>query len=158
LTREGEDALWQQVFTARPERRPAVPVVELAGEALVLMDPESSVRALFDRACREAGVSSLPAYETTYMSTAVGLVRAGLGVGVLPSSAVDLRIAPMLQTRPIEGPKIRRSISLVRRAGRTLSPAAEALVKGLLAIRSGAGARLQGGSRSRRPPPTGFTA
>lgn len=117
----------------RLEARRTVPVAALAGEALVLMDPRSSVRALFDRACRAAGTSPLPAYEATYMSTAVALVRAGLGVGVLPSSAVDLRIAPALETRPIAAPEIRRSIGLIRRAGRTLSPAAAALVAGLVA-------------------------
>lgn len=122
----------------RFEARHAIPVAELAGDALVLMDPESSVRALFDRACREAGVSPLPAYEATYMSTAVALVRAGLGVGVLPSSAVDLRVAPVLQTRPIVAPEIRRPISLIQRAGRSLSPAAAALRESLLAGRASA--------------------
>ncbi|MBI0536450.1 LysR family transcriptional regulator [Roseomonas sp. KE2513] len=116
----------------RFETRRAIPVSELAGEALVLMDPESSVRTLFDRACRAAGTIPLPAYEVTYMSTAVALVRAGLGVGVLPSSAVDLRVAPVLHTRPIRAPEIRRSISLIQRAGRSLSPAAEALRSSLL--------------------------
>ncbi|MBB5693854.1 LysR family transcriptional regulator [Muricoccus pecuniae] len=135
----------------RFEALPAVAVAELAGEALVLMDPESSVRALFDRACREAGVSPLPACEATYMSTAVALVRAGLGIGVLPSSAVDLRVTPILQTRPIVGPEVRRSISLVRRAGRTLSPAAEALVGDILAGIRGPGLR----QRRRRPARTG---
>ncbi|MBC9177643.1 LysR substrate-binding domain-containing protein, partial [Pseudoroseomonas ludipueritiae] len=115
-----------------------VPLPALAGEALVLMDPESSVRALFDRACRQVGmVVAQPACEATYMSTAVALVQAGLGVGVLPSSAVDLRISPVLQTRPVTEPEIRRSISLVRRAGRSLSPAAEALAGSLLARRPG---------------------
>ncbi|HEY8613038.1 MAG TPA: LysR family transcriptional regulator [Roseomonas sp.] len=136
----------------RFEAHGTVPVAELAGEPLVLMDPESSVRALFDRACRNAGVSPVPAYEATYMSTAVALVRAGLGVGVLPSSAVDLQIAPVLQTRSIEGPEIWRSISLVRRAGRTLSPAAAALAESLLARRAGPEARPRTGSRLRRSP------
>ncbi|MFC7736439.1 LysR family transcriptional regulator [Roseomonas sp. GCM10028921] len=133
----------------RFEALPAVAVAELAGEALVLMDPESSVRALFDRACREAGVSPLPACEATYMSTAVALVRVGLGIGVLPSSAVDLRVTPILQTRPIVGPEVRRSISLVRRAGRTLSPAAEALVGDILAGIRGPGSRQRRSRRAR---------
>jgi DNA-binding transcriptional LysR family regulator len=124
----------------RFEARRTVAVAELAGEALVLMDPQSSVRMLFDRACQEAGVSPLPACEATYMSTAVALVRAGLGIGVLPSSAVDLRTAPVLETRPIRAPEILRSISLIRRAGRTLSPAAAALAEGLLAGRIGSDA------------------
>lgn len=125
-----------------------VPLPALAQEALVLMDPESSVRMLFDRACRQAGtVVTQPACEATYMSTAVALVQAGLGVGVLPSSAVDLRMTPVLQTRPIMAPEIRRSISLVRRAGRSLSPAATALAASLLIRQPEAGAT---GSRAGR--------
>jgi DNA-binding transcriptional LysR family regulator len=119
-----------------------VPLLALGEETLVLMDPESSVRALFDRACRQMGmVVAQPACEATYMSTAVALVQAGLGVGVLPSSAVDLRITPVLQTRPITAPEIRRSISLVQRAGRTLSPAAAALAKSLLVRQPDPGAK-----------------
>jgi DNA-binding transcriptional LysR family regulator len=129
----------------RFEAQPAVSMAELAGEPLVLMDPGSSVRALFDRACRQAGVSPAPVCEATYMSTAVALVRAGLGVGVLPSSAVDLRTAPVLQTRAIAAPEIRRLISLVQRAGRTLSPAASALAQRLLAKAGDEG--LQSGDR-----------
>lgn len=130
----------------RFEARREVPLLALAEEALVLMDPESSVRALFDRACRQMGMmAAQPACEATYMSTAVAMVQAGLGVGVLPSSAVDLRITPVLQTRPITAPEIRRSISLVQRAGRTLSPAATALAKSLLAQRPEPGAKGPGG-------------
>ncbi len=113
--------------------RQEVRLAELAGLPLVLMDPESSVRALFDRACAREGLSVLPAYEATYMSTAVALVREGLGVGVLPSSAVDLRIAPVLATRPIVAPAITRATMLVRRANRALSPAAEAFLEALVA-------------------------
>lgn len=122
----------------RFEAQRAVPLPALAEEALVLMDPESSVRTLFDRACHDVGMPAVqPAYEATYMSTAVALVQAGLGVGVLPSSAIDLRIMPVLQTRPVAMPEIRRSISLVQRAGRSLSPAAKALAESLLAQRPG---------------------
>ena len=113
------------------ERRRSLKLREVVAGPLILMDPQSSVRALFDQACALAGLSATPVYEATYMSTAVGLVRAGLGIAVLPSSAVDLRIAPVLQTRLIEGPSLTRQIVLVSRAGRSLSPAAEAFVAAL---------------------------
>ena len=103
----------------------------LAAEPLVLTDPGSSVRALAERAFAEAGLLLRPAYEATYMSTAVALVRAGLGIGVLPATALDLRLAPVLQTRPIAAPAMRRRILLLSRRGGSLSPAAEALAEAL---------------------------
>ncbi len=81
---------------------------QLAAEPLVLTDPDSSLRALAERAFAQAGLVLRPACEATYMSTAVALVRAGLGIGVLPATAVDLRVEPVLQTRPIDAPAMRR--------------------------------------------------
>ena len=131
-------------------RRRRVPLAALAEVPLVLTDPESSVRVLVDRALAAQGIRVLPAYEATYMSTAVGMVRAGLGVAVLPSSAVDLRAAPVLKTRPIGDPPVLRQVLLMRQAGRSLSPAAEALVEALAATAACGGAR--GADRARRRP------
>ena len=38
----------------------------------------------------------VPACEATYMSSAIGMVRAGLGVTILPSTAMELRANPRL--------------------------------------------------------------
>ena len=46
-------------------RRRHVPLAALAGVPLVLTDPESSVRALVDRAFAAQGLRALPAYEAT---------------------------------------------------------------------------------------------
>lgn len=107
-----------------------VPLAALAAVPLVLGE-ESSVRSLFDRACAAEGLHVVPAYEATYISTLIGMVRAGLGVGVLPASAVDPRTEPAIRIRPIEDPPIPRRIMLLRRAGKSLSPAAEAFVEAL---------------------------
>ncbi|ONG50650.1 hypothetical protein BKE38_17710 [Pseudoroseomonas deserti] len=109
--------------------RPRLTLEELAATPLVLTDPESSLRALAEAAFASAGLAPRPAYEATYMSTAVALVRAGLGVGLLPASAMDLRVAPLLATRPVDSPLLRRRIVLLRRRGASLSPAAEALIE-----------------------------
>ncbi|PHK96855.1 LysR family transcriptional regulator [Pseudoroseomonas rhizosphaerae] len=101
----------------------------LAAAPLVLTDPESSLRTLAEHAFAAAGLAIRPAYEATYMSTAVALVRAGLGIGLLPATAVELRVAPLLETRPVPSPLLRRRIVLLRRRGASLSPAAEALAE-----------------------------
>jgi DNA-binding transcriptional LysR family regulator len=100
---------------------------------LVLMDPESTVRALLDAAFARSGKFVVPACEATYMSSAIGMVRAGLGVTILPSTAMELRANPRLRSKPIEDPGLTRRIAIVRKAKRTLSPAAESFIDELLA-------------------------
>lgn len=50
---------------------------------LIMMDEESTVRKLVDRAFRLAGVAARPVIEATYMATAIGMVQARLGVAIL---------------------------------------------------------------------------
>jgi DNA-binding transcriptional LysR family regulator len=99
---------------------------QLAGEPLILMDADSTVRALVDRAFAERNLLVSPAFEVTYMSTAAGLVRAGLGIALLPSTAIELTGDPAIAARPVPTPGLRRSIALVLKAGRSPSPAAAA--------------------------------
>ena len=108
----------------------------LIGEPLILMDTSSSVRRLTDRAFADLGHLVTPAYEPTYMSTAVGLVRAGLGIAILPSSAIELELEPGLPSLHITSPHLRRPITLTLKAGRSLPPAAEAFRAMLLEIAS----------------------
>jgi len=109
----------------------SIALSDLASERLIMTDPESSVRMLVDRAFARHGLYVSPVCEVTYMSTAVGLARAGLGIAILPSSAVDLRITPLLETRPIVRPAMPRRIGITHRAGRALSPQATAFVAAL---------------------------
>ena len=99
----------------------------LIEEPLILMDTGSSVRSLVDRAFADRGHLAVPAYEVTYMSTAIGLVRAGLGIAILPSTAIELRLETELPSLSIQEPILHRSITLVLKVGRSLPPAAEAL-------------------------------
>jgi DNA-binding transcriptional LysR family regulator len=101
------------------------------------MDPESSVRAIVDAAFARTGKLAVPACEATYMSSAIGMVRAGLGVTILPSTAMELRANPRLRSKPIEDPGLTRRIAIVRKAKRSLSPAAESFIDELLAATPG---------------------
>jgi DNA-binding transcriptional LysR family regulator len=58
---------------------------------LVLPEPDAGLRREFDRRCRDAGVADRlrVAIEVGPAPTALGYVRDGLGVGVLPRSAVN---------------------------------------------------------------------
>jgi DNA-binding transcriptional LysR family regulator len=126
-------------------------VGELAAYPLILMDPATSVRATVDAALAASGHRVEAACEVTYMMTAVGMVRAGLGITILPASAHEIRAEPDLVARAIDDPRFVRSIAVVRKRRRSLPPAAEnfmvALVQYLDNREAGTG---RGGRRGAR--------
>jgi len=110
-------------------RTRAVRLDDLRGVPLVLMDRESSVRHIVDRAYAAAGLAaSSPAYEAAFMATAIAMVRSGLGVTLLPSSAVELASARDLTTRTVGDPRLTRKLGILRNRRRSLSPAAQLVV------------------------------
>jgi LysR family transcriptional regulator, carnitine catabolism transcriptional activator len=104
---------------------------DLTASPLILMGRDSSVRAVVDRALAAIGHLDPPAYEASYISTALGMVEAGLGVTILPASVLRMDRGHGLVSRPIQSPKIDREVGLVQLRGRSLSPAAEAFLKAL---------------------------
>jgi DNA-binding transcriptional LysR family regulator len=132
----GEDRLCIVCPEGHPlqaERR--IGLAEIVRYPLVLTAAGTSVRAVVDAAFEDAGCAPVPTCEPTYMMTAVAMVRAGLGVTILPRSAREVRAEPSLVTRVIDEPGFARSIALVKKRGRTLPPVTEAfvgvIVKGL---------------------------
>lgn len=100
---------------------------DLAGLPMILLDRQSIFRHLADEGFSRAGFSLQPAYEVAYAGTALALVRVGLGVAVLPQ-CVEVLTEPAIGFRRIGNPEILRSVSVITRAGRSLSPAASAFV------------------------------
>ncbi len=97
----------------------------MAQYPLILMDEESTVRQVVEAGFAAAGLTAVPAFEATYMATAVGMVRAGLGITILPSTAVEASPTEQLASRPIKAAGFTRKIWAVRRSGRSLTPSAE---------------------------------
>ena len=89
------------------------------------MNSETSVRAIVDAAFVGAGAFPIPACEAIYMMTAVGMVKAGLGVSILPASAKEVRAEPSLVSRVIEDTALARQIAIIKKVNRTLPPAAQ---------------------------------
>jgi DNA-binding transcriptional LysR family regulator len=109
-----------------------VDVEALTRHPLILMHPATSVRAVVDAAFLAAGRLPIVAAEATYMSTAVGMVRAGLGAAILPGSAMEVRAEQTLRSRPIDDRRFTRAISLIKKAERTLPPASESFARELI--------------------------
>jgi DNA-binding transcriptional LysR family regulator len=99
----------------------------LAGQRLILPSQGSGNRALIDRALAREGLSLFWSYEVPRTSTALELVRAGLGVAALPLSAVPVMDGSGIAIRPLVAPAVTRKIGLVYRRNSAIPPAAARL-------------------------------
>ncbi len=116
------------------DKRTVVPV-DLAEFPLIAFDPQYYVRTLLDSTLQSYGSSVPPAYEVNSISTAMGMVRAGLGITVVSSSSVSRVSMTGLRARPIKHPALARGIVVMRKKGRTLSAAAECFLAAAYSIR-----------------------
>ncbi len=114
-------------------RKRKIGLKDLVNYPLILMDSQSSVRMLVDRAFSSIGHIPAPAYEATYMSSAVGMAKAGLGVTFLPSSTLEVSELSGLASRVVDYPGLTRNIVAIRKAGRQLAPAAANFLNVLVA-------------------------
>lgn len=111
------------------ECRRTITLKYLTAFPLILMDPDTSVCDLVDRAFESIGEVAVPAFEALYMSTAVALVQAGLGLTIQPSSAMELASSRGLKFRSIRHEGLIRKIGVIQNARRSLSPSAEIFIK-----------------------------
>jgi len=102
------------------------PLISLQGQFTerLLDDMASSLR---DAALRETPLK--PAHEVTFMTTALAMVSAGLGVTVCLPYAEPLATLYGLAMRPLADPVLARRFLVYTRPGRSLSPAAESYME-----------------------------
>jgi DNA-binding transcriptional LysR family regulator len=74
--------------------------------------------------------------------TVVSLVEAGLGIAAVPELAMPPGEHPTLVSIPLVEPAVTRTVGLIRRRGRTLSPAAQHLYDMILASRRKGGGMI----------------
>lgn len=98
---------------------------ELQPYRLITVDRSSGNRTLMDAALARSNLKIQWFYETTHLSTSLGLVEAGLGISVLPRLATPFKEHPILTTRPLISPSVSRTIGVIKRRGTTVSPPAQ---------------------------------
>ncbi|KQR55717.1 LysR family transcriptional regulator [Acidovorax sp. Leaf160] len=106
-------------------RRAAVSLSDLAAWPFIHLARTSSVRQYLEAAFHPQVMHTL--MEVEQLATVMGMVRAGLGISVVPTLTLFHFEQPGLVTRPLRLPGLTRQIYLVRRRDRGLSPAAQAL-------------------------------
>lgn len=132
-----------RVVLAIPPDHPLAQVGEvvqwsaLDGERLILPSRESGNRALIDRALAPEGRALHWRYEVSRTSTALELVRSGLGIAPLPLSAVPAAGGAAVVVRDLVEPAVSRRIGLVERTAGAL-PAAARRLRDLIAERTAA--------------------
>jgi len=98
----------------------------LNGRTMVLQDYASGSRWLIDEALRGQQVQAEIVQEIGHPVTLYPMVEAGIGISILPALALPLPEGRPLMVRRIF-PEINRTLMLIRRKNRSLSPAAEAI-------------------------------
>ncbi len=100
---------------------------DVAAYPLILTTKGTSVRALVERALEKERLEITLACDANYMSTVIGMVRGGLGVSILPKSAIDSASCSGVQVCVIRTPGLTR-VGLIRKRNRSLSPAAQRFI------------------------------
>jgi DNA-binding transcriptional LysR family regulator len=109
---------------AHPLARRRLPrLKDLSNESFVFY--KGRARDVAQAACRSAGFEPRTACESGELETIRSLVAADLGVALLPELAARGSVPGCAVVR-LGGVPIRRSVALLRRRGRELSPSAEA--------------------------------
>ena len=108
---------------ARPSLR------ALRGRPFIAFDRDIPTRRLIDATLRRSGVSGKPVMELDNIETIKRSVEAGLGLSLLPTPALinEVRAGTLVARVPREG-AIPRSIGVIRRKAREISPAERAFL------------------------------
>ena len=101
----------------RLARRRGVRLAEAAAEDFIGMEPGYGLRTITDELCRAAGFEPRIAFEGEETATCRGLVGAGLGVSLLPTTAATAADPEVVAVR-ISAPRAARTVGLVWMADR----------------------------------------
>lgn len=101
---------------------------DLKDQPVITVRPGYGVRPLIDASAARAGVRLRVVHEISFLSTALWMMRAGLGVAVMPAAYAGGAPPSQLSVVPLMAPRVSRDICIVTKRGRALSVAGQALV------------------------------
>jgi len=119
---------------------------DLREAELIMVGGQSGNRALLDYQMAKNQLRLSGLYEVEHLSTAIGLVSAGVGTAILPHSTIQAGTNPQVKRLPLVAPVIKRTVVLIRRKNASLSPATQIFYDMLIG-------QLQGAKRQIPAPP-----
>jgi len=131
---------------------------QLSGRRLIMLSNTSGSRQVIETTLERTKTKVDIFLELAQPSSVLGMVEAGLGVAVVPQLAAPRSDDRLLATYPLVKPKVSRTILLLRRRDRSLSPAAMAVWTALIDLyepknaqsASSRRARSKGGGQAKR--------
>jgi DNA-binding transcriptional LysR family regulator len=117
---------------------------DLSSMQTIAMRRENMVRDIISTALAKSGRRFTPTIEVSIFNTALSLTASGIGITILPDYLLVRQQLPTLVAKPLTNPAIESQMSLIRKIGRTLSPAAVRFV-GLVRAQF---SRMSGSKRS----------
>ncbi|WMT74615.1 LysR family transcriptional regulator [Bradyrhizobium sp. Ash2021] len=115
---------------------------ELADRRLVMLSNTSGSRQVIETTLASAGTQVEVFLELAQPSSVLGMVEAGVGIAIVPELAAPRKDDTILATLRLVKPEVSRTILLLRRRDRSLSPAASAVWDALLHLYRGTGKDL----------------
>lgn len=140
-----------------------VALADVAQYPVIMPERHGSLRTILQRALDQRRIHLGRVHETNHLTTTMGLVHAGLGVGILPRRALECFPTSDIACVPIGDPPLERHVVIATPVGRTQSPAVQKLIEFIReAARQPSPSEAPAGGASRRVrkttrPPGGNT-
>ncbi len=115
-------------------RQRSVTWAELQRYDFMTVDKASGNRLVMDLALASKRDRPRACFETRHVSSLVAFAESGLGVAAVPRLSMPRKGHPLLVSVSILEPEVTRTVGLIRRRGRSLSPAAQHLYEMLHAV------------------------
>jgi DNA-binding transcriptional LysR family regulator len=138
--------------------RGTITLRELAAYPLILTPRHTNGRRVLERAIDQLHLTLRPQFELVHHFSVGRMVEAGLGVTVLPRSAVPNLSGRGIVTVEVKSPRISRDLGVITRREYQFSPGAQALVSVLKSLFAPASERVGDGSKAPRRQPASVTS
>lgn len=97
---------------------------EIAGETFIAFATTAGSHSMIDAQLASNRIAFRRSIAVSHLATVTGMLEAGFGISILPRLALPVERHPTLVHRPLVKPVVHRTIGLVRKKDRSLSPAA----------------------------------
>ncbi|MBO6948635.1 MAG: LysR family transcriptional regulator [Rhodospirillales bacterium] len=112
-------------------KRASLTLPDIMGQPILAMPRRSATRDLLERSFERNGRVLEPKYEMLHHQTLISMADAGLGIAVLPETAVPPAREGSYAVIPLKEPEMKRRMGILMARGHNPSPAAKA-VAGML--------------------------
>lgn len=104
-------------------------IADLAGDTLIAMPFGAGMRRSIDIAAAAVDLTFDRTITVSQFATIFKLVQAGVGLSIVPESALATAIYDGMVARPLDEKRLRRQLGLLQLRDRTPSPAAEGFIE-----------------------------